>query len=158
MIRSGEKGGKTMSGILQLLIKNNSEEALKLLDLADGGNMMDPDYNEIYHQIIELGKSAYGAAKAVENESPTTKRNFRTLFYHAKDIEKLIIESLSGITIRSLMEELMKKGKVSCPRELLGEFERALKDLKSRRVEKEIVFRLLPAYKITPIPHNDGEL
>jgi len=117
-----------MGKILQTLIAQNDGDLVgEALKLIDGGGMMDPDFKEIYHQIIELGCTAYGAAQAVFL-SGASARSMKTLHYHALQIEVNLLGFLKQVTPNSMLTELMSEGKLDCPDELVIELEKLLKE------------------------------
>lgn len=116
-----------MSRILQRLIheadSTKIDEALKLID---GGDQMDDDFNEIFHQILECGLGAYGAAKAVDS-SGRSQRSMATLWHHARQIEANLLDFF-GVSVESLLQELKTKYFVTVPDELIAPIRHALHD------------------------------
>jgi hypothetical protein len=88
---------------------------------------MDDDFREMYQIMIESGKSAYGAAKEVKNSGMST-RDFKTLWKHAKIIQRNLLDFLTGINCQTLLSSLKREGQVDCPSELVNEFRKMLKD------------------------------
>jgi hypothetical protein len=133
-----------MGKALQEMILKADVKTIDLaLNLLDGGDMMDDDFNEIYHQIIECGMTSYGAAKFV-NDSGRSARNMRTLVYHAHQIEVNLLEFLGQVTPNSLLEELMTQGELDCPDELVPELDKLIKE-NEYEVEKWAHYSLSPS-------------
>lgn len=124
-----------MPRILPKLVKEADGDTKELLwKLIDDGNMMQDDYNDIYHEIVECDKTPYGAAKAVF-DSGRTVRSFRTLQYHAQNIVVELVRFFAQITPMSVLEEFVEYKKVQCPDELVMAFEKLLRanDLRAEK-------------------------
>lgn len=135
--------------IMQALIADATEEQIKHLEKWTHDKYLDPDYQEIYHNILECGATAYGAAKTV-SETNGSKRCMKTLWRHARDIELALLDFLGGITVDSLYDKLMREGKVEVPTEILSEFRDMVSKSNDGQIEETTVFTI----KVNTPPPN----
>lgn len=110
---------------LQDVLRSTDEEEIRKYQRMARMHPYDPDTAELVDLIIEEGLSAWLAAKKLY-ESDNSNRSLSTLYYRARVITSDMLEVFSGITVSSLIGELMRKGQVKVPGEMASDFRAGL--------------------------------